>query len=131
MVTEPYFDQKVKGAIRAKLVLNDKDDPVALPGKSHTHYKVRLSLETENPAVENVTYKLDPTYYDPVRESSDAKDHFGIELTTYGDYPVTVDAQVGSEIVRKVVPLSELLEETHQESTSEKVRSALAEIAAH
>jgi transcription initiation factor IIF auxiliary subunit len=131
MADESYFDQKVRGNVRAKFVLDENDNPVAVRGKRLDHYKVRLYLETENPAVESVTYKLDPTYNDPVRESSDPSKQFGIELTTYGDYPVTVDAQVGGEIAREVVPLSKLLEDSHQESESPAIKVALEDIAAH
>jgi hypothetical protein len=131
MADESYFDRKVRGAVRAEMILDEKNEPVRIKGDSLDHYKVRLFLDTQNPEVESVTYNLDPTYYDPVRESRDPDSQFSIELTTYGDYPVTVDAQVGNEIVREVKPLAELLEQTHQETASPEIESALKYIAAH
>ena len=131
MADKAYFDRRVQGKIRAEIALDQNKKPVSLPGKTLNHYKVRLYLETNNPAVQSVTYKLDPTYYDPVRESNDSSQQFLIELTTYGDYPVTVDAQVDGEIVRKVVPLSQLLEETYENSTDPDILNALNAIKSH
>lgn len=131
MPDKPYFDQRVQGKIRAEIVLDQNRKPVSLPGDNLKHYKLRLYLETNNPAVQSVTYKLDPTYYDPVRESTDASDRFLIELTTYGDYPVTVDAHVEGEIVRTVVPLSQLLQETYENTTDPEILNALNEIKSH
>lgn len=131
MADKPYFDERVRGKIRAEIVLDQNKKPVSLPGANLNHYKLRLYVETNNPAVQSVTYKLDPTYYDPVRESTDPSKQFLIELTTYGDYPVTVDAQVGGEIVRKVVPLSQLLQETYENSTDPEILNVLNEIRSH
>jgi hypothetical protein len=126
-----YFEEKVRGRVRAEMILDENNDPVSVKSPSHDHYKVRLFLETNNPDIQSVTYKLDPTYYDPVRESSNLAEQFGIELTTYGDYPVTVDAQVGNEIVRNVVPLSKLLKETYEHSKSPEIQVALNKIDAN
>src|SRR6185295_7516279 len=93
----PYFDEKVKGRVRAEIVLDENQNPGYLKGKSLNHYKVRIYTQTQNPDVGGVTYRLDSSYYDPVRESLNANRDFEIFLTTYGDYPITVDAQVGSE----------------------------------
>ena|ERR671918_2774141 len=124
-----YFEEKVAGRLRAELL--GGENPSTQKGDKLTHYGVRLYLQTENPDVQRVIYKLDPTYYDPVRESGDAEDNFGVSLTTYGDYPVTVEAQVGGEIVRRTASLSELLHETHGESNNPKIVRALQEIESH
>ena len=128
MSDKSYFDQRVGGQVRAEIVLDENGKPISSQGTSRTHYKINLYLDTPNPDVQAVTYKLDPTYYDPVRESTDASAKFRIELTTYGDYPVTVDAQVGTEIVRKVVGLSELLGLTYGAEASPAVQAALENI---
>jgi hypothetical protein len=129
MPSNPYFDGKVKGRIRAEFV--GGDEPIAQLGERLNHYQVRVFLETQNPDIERVTYKLDPTYYDPVRESVDRSRNYEVSLTTYGDYPVTVEVQVGSEIVRQTTPLLELLQETHRQSHSPRIQDALREIATH
>ncbi len=131
MSDKTSFEKRVQGDVHAEIVLDENENPVTLPGKKFNHYKVRLYLETQNPEVQSVTYRLDPTYYDPVRESTDVDGKFNVELTTYGDYPVTVDAQIGGEIVRKVVPLFKLLQEEYGASASPEIKSALEEIKAH
>jgi pYEATS domain-containing protein involved in immunity len=131
MGEESYFDQKVGGSVRAEMVLDEKNEPVQIKGDSLNHYRIRLFLDTPNPDVESVTYNLDPTYYDPVRESTDRDSQFGVEITTYGDYPVTVDAQVRGEIVREVVPLAKLLKQAYEDSTTPEISSALSYIAKH
>ncbi|SOD03737.1 hypothetical protein SAMN05216486_11718 [bacterium JGI 053] len=125
----PYFQERVQGRVRAELV--GGDEPETQTGGRLKHYKVRLFVDTQNPEVQNVTYKLDPTYYDPVRESRDADRNFEVSLSTYGDYPVTVEAQVGGEIVRYTAPLLALLRESHGNTTSEAIRAALEDIAKH
>jgi len=127
----PYFDEKVNGRVRAELVLDENGSPEFHIGRSLKHYKVTLFLETENAEVQRVIYKLDPTYNNPVRESSDASTRFQVVLTTYGDYRVTIDVQVGDEIVREVIPLSKLLSETHEESSNVGIQAALEEIKTH
>jgi transcription initiation factor IIF auxiliary subunit len=124
---KPNFDD-IQGRVRAEFILDKDNNPEFIKGQARRHYKMKLIMETQNPDVQQVIYKLDPTYYDPIRESSDGNNNFEVELTSYGDYPVTVDAYVGSETVRKVVPLSDLLSETHGEAGNANIKEAIEEI---
>ena len=127
----PYFDEKVRGRVRAELILDKDGNPEFLEGNTLNHYKIRLYLQTQNPDVQRVIYRLDPTYYDPVRDSNDASRKFELSLTTYGDYQITIDVQVKGEIVREVFRLSTLLNEIHGQSENNKIQAALEAIEAH
>ena len=123
-----YFSDKVRGNVRAALVLDDKGEPVYIESGGRRHYKIKLSLQTDNPDVRRVVYKLDPTYYDSIRESNDLKQNFGVETTTYGDYGFVVDVTVGSGVARQTFVLSDLLGETHQKDKKATVAEALSTI---
>ena len=127
MSSDKNFETRVKGKVCAELVA---PEPLAA-GSSLRHYKIRLFLETSNPQVERVIYKLDPTYYDPVRESLDASNKFAVETTTYGDYPVVVEAQVGGQLIRTRAQLTELLRERHADTQDHMIADALSYIAEH
>jgi transcription initiation factor IIF auxiliary subunit len=124
----PIFKGKVKAKVRAELVLDKNNKPVFVPVGSLRHYKVKLHLDTKNPEVERVVYRLDPTYFDPVREASDPENGFEIETTTYGDYPFVVDVQLGDETIRQELYLSDLLEEAYAKVKSSEIKRALKEI---
>ncbi len=65
---------------------------------------------------------------DSVIRSSVAEKKFEIETTTYGDYEFIVDVQVGDEVVRQEVLLSDLLKEAHAKMINSMVEKALKEI---
>jgi transcription initiation factor IIF auxiliary subunit len=125
------FAEKVKAKIRAELVLDAKKKPLFISEGSLRHYKVKLRLETENPKVERVIYRLDPTYYDSVREATDKENGFEIETATYGDYPLVVDVQIGDETIRQEVVLSDLLMNEYGKEKSGDIKKALKDIEEH
>lgn len=127
----PFFEKKINAKIEAELVLDESRQPIAIPVEGMKNYKIRLRVETKDPKIERVVYRLDPTYYDPVRETEDSTNNFEIETTTYGDYPVVVDVQVGNEIVRQEVLLSELLKESYLGGADEKIDDAIKDIEAN
>lgn len=95
------------------------------------HYRITISLKTPNRDVTNVVYRLDPSYYNPVRESKDQDNDFKIHTTTFGDYYFDVDVQVGTQIVRQRALLSDLLKEAHGQSDNPEIKEALQYILEH
>jgi hypothetical protein len=123
-----YFRDKVKGKIQAQFVLDSADHPEFTQTGSRKHYRVRLQLLTENAEARMVVYKLHPSYYDPLRESTDRKNNFAVEITTYGDYDFSVEVIVGTEVARQVLKLSTLLDEFHQPVKNQAIQQALEDI---
>jgi hypothetical protein len=96
------------------------------------HYHIEIFGEALPPDTYAVTYMLDPTYFDPVRESENREQGFKEEVTSYGDYPFT------AKIWRKPVPeflkasLQDALRAYYRERpATPAVNEALAWIAAH
>lgn len=125
-----YFDEEVQGKLKAELKIAD-GHPQYKERDGLRHYQISLSLETDNPSIASVVYRLDPSYYNSVRESSNPGDKFRIHTTTYGDYYLDVDAQVGSRVVRDTVLLSNLLRKAHGDSDNPEVQEALQYIKGH
>lgn len=111
---DPYFKDKVKGTARAEFVPNVGGEPDFIESGGRRNYRIRLQLIADNPEIRKVDYKLDPSYYNAYRESTDATSNFGIELTSYGDYDFIMEVIVGRELARQKLTLSDLLSETYQ-----------------
>ena len=115
------FLKQVGGNISARFDLDKTGSPIyETDSKGRRHYHIRLRLDSDNPELSNVTYKLHSSYYDPVRESDDREGGFAEELTSYGDYPVQVEAQVGSRLFTNRFMLSDLLEEGHGDALNDQ-----------
>lgn len=125
---DKFFDERVHGHISAELELDENGKPISIRVGRLNLYKIRLRVITENPMVRRVVYHLDPTCYDPVRESDDRHNGFPIETTTYGDLSLLIDVQVGVEIVRRQAMVSQLLKETYKESSNALITEAIEEI---
>lgn len=109
--------ENIGGKVAARFRLDEQGNPTFLAEPSgKKNYFIDLYLESENPDLANVTYKLDSSYYDPIRESADKATAFKEEITSYGDYPVVVEAQVGRHLLAEKIKLSSLLEVGHKES---------------
>lgn len=128
---DPSFSKKARGKISAELMLDKSDKPIFVPTGSTKHYKIKLKFETDDPKVERVIYRLDQSYYDPIREGIEPEKDFEVETTTYGDYDFVVDVQVGNELVRQEVSLSDLLKEQYRKTRDKGILKAIKEIEKH
>ena len=63
--------------------------------------------------MESVVYNLHATYDDPVVEADDPNESFTVEITSYGDFDIRVEAQAGSRVYVQRAALSDLLKEGH------------------
>lgn len=129
VIYDSYFQQVVDGHVTAQFVLDEKQHPIFTQRGGFKHYRILLRTVTNNPAIKRVVYKLDQSYYDPIREATDPGNNFEIEISSYGDYyfNVVVHAQDGI-IARQGLLLSEVLSETQQPAQNPQITQALMDI---
>src|SRR5262249_20158344 len=97
------------------------------------HYFLELRLHSPHAEeIDKVTYLLDETYYDSVRNTQDRDNDFCEEITSYGNYPIRVKVQIGRQLFVQESWLSELLEAGYAgKGTSEAIGQALKDIKAN
>jgi len=78
-----------------------------------------------------VTYRLHPTYYDPIRESITRADGFAEEITSYGNYVITARIRTKSFAVELRRSLYDALHDTHGNDTEPSIIDALKDIRNH
>lgn len=118
----------------AKFDMGDDGRPRAERSTSLRHYEITLQVSDIPADAYAVTYVLDSSYYDRVREvRSGAKNGFPEEITSYGDF--TVEALVRTKS-QGTVPVSSKLSEAlllgHRDALSdESIGKAIRNIRAH
>ena len=114
--------------IRAELVLDDEGRPIVVRPRSGKfgHYKVRLWLEGVPEDAHAVTYVLHDSYRDPVRDVLDGPS-FELDVTTYGDYELTVNVRRRRFTEKFCVRISDALAASHQSPTP-AVAAAISDI---
>jgi hypothetical protein len=110
--------------IRAEFVVVDGKPK----GRSTGNYEIRLCVEGAPPDTHAVTYRLDPSYYDPIRESRDRRSNFGEEITSYGDYPVHAKVRTSDHAIVTSRNLYDALRETYGDSADPDIQQALEAI---
>lgn len=111
--------------IKAEFILDKDGKP---KGRSSGHYAIRLHVEEYPEDAHKVTYQLDPTYYDPLREVRDRSSQFSEELTSYGDYVVQAKIRTKDHSIVTTRHLYEALREAHGESLDPVIQKALSDI---
>jgi hypothetical protein len=111
--------------ILAEFITDSKGQPQYLNGKARKHYRIRLFLKDAPADVSRVTYKLDESYRQPVREVPVGVPDFGEEITSFGDHTVTamLRRRTGTDLVTN--SLSAALEETYRGNAPPSVREAI------
>lgn len=100
----------IKVRVDASFKLDEKGQPKYEVAGGKRHYHIELHTIPEGVPLKSVTYVLDPSYYDWKREVDDPAEAFREEITSYGDYNVTVQAHAPSGMVVQKEALSKLLE---------------------
>jgi hypothetical protein len=111
--------------IVAEFITDSRGAPQYVEGPSRKHYRIRLSLRDAPPDVSRVTYKLDESYRQPLREVPIGVPHFQEEITSFGDYTVTamLRRRAGTELVTN--SLTAALHETYRSNLTPSVREAI------
>jgi hypothetical protein len=118
--------------IRAEFIVDDAKAPLVVEKDGKKHFHIRLFVDDAPTDAYAVTYELDPSYYDAVREARDADQAFAEDLTSFGDY--TVRANVRTRSGRKLVrdELSRALARSYpHEEAPPAILDALAYIRQH
>lgn len=112
-------------SIKAELILDEHGKPVQRGG----HYSIRLSIADAPEDAHRVTWQLDESYYDPIRDARNPDSGFAEELTSYGDYEVKAIVRVKDRPILASRNLADALRETHGGSDTAEIRAALRAIA--
>jgi hypothetical protein len=117
--------------IEARFQLDSSGRPKFVESGGYKHYAIELRVQGVKPGTIGVVYRLDPTYYDAVRESTDARNGFLLHLTSYGDYTIfaTLKSKPYPEHISR--KLSEALVATSASLPADNVQDALNYIAGH
>lgn len=88
-----------KPEIGARFVLGPGGKPEFTESEGLRHYVIELYFRGAEPRTESITYKLDASYYDPVREvfRSRRGADFAERITSYGDYEISASPSGVSE----------------------------------
>jgi hypothetical protein len=116
--------------IKATFQLDEKGQPVFVRQADLKHYRIRLHVENVPDDTYAVTYLLDESYHNPVREARDGEGGFSEDLTSYGDYTVQAKIRSREGILTVAAPLSAALEAGQAMDASPEIVSALQEIRA-
>lgn len=117
------LDARFRTAEDGRPVFREDEDGVR-------HYTVDVYLKTPNAdKIQLVEYVIDdPTFYDPLGITTDAKDDFHHVIRTYGDVPIDVKVYMGSFVRVQRVWVSELLQNGHADDLTPAISDAIARI---
>jgi len=104
-------------------------DPAGKPTTAQAgHYNIELSVRGAPEDAYAVTYQLDDSYYDPIRESQAKDRDFVTKITSYGDYQVlaTVRSRSGAFVI--TTDLLGALERGHEDRAAPAIAKALEEV---
>lgn len=111
--------------IKAEFLLDDKGKPKV---RASRHYEIKVYVQDTPSDTHKVTYYLDPTYFDPVREARDGASQFAEELTSYGDYIVQAKIRTSDHSILAKRSLFEALHETYGNAPDPSIQKALDDI---
>lgn len=111
--------------IKAEFVLDDEGKPI---GRKSGNYRIKLRVIDTPKDAYKVTYQLDSSYYDPVREVLNSTTDFAEELTSYGNYVVLAKVRLADHTISTSRDLFEALRETHSTSPDDAIQHALKAI---
>ena len=89
--------------LKAEFVLDPGGKPKFVERNGKRHYDIRLRVDSAPDDAYGVTYELDPSYYDAVREAKDVPGgRFEENINSYGDYVIraAVRAKSGPTILK-------------------------------
>jgi|GEM_PF-6130351 len=115
----------------ANFILDQTGRPKAIEEGDKRHYLIRLAIAGAPKDTYAVTYKLDESYQDPMREARNAAEEFSEELTSYGDYPVLAQIRTKLGVEPVSAALSQALELGNQGKLTPEIQDALDNIRNH
>jgi hypothetical protein len=120
------FTEQVGGALNAQFQLDANKVPTRGEEDGTTFYFIRLNVIVPSGTdIDSVTYILDPSYWEPERESTERANNFAEDITSYGDFLVRVEVKKRSNRITQQALLSEMLEAGHPAPRSAAIDDAL------
>jgi pYEATS domain-containing protein involved in immunity len=116
--------------IRAEFVLDPGGRPRAENRDNRNHYKIRLFVADVPQDTYAVTYKLHPSYYNPVREVRRGTNEFEEVITSYGDYVVKAEMRSKKSVDIDATDLSRALKETYGPTPAGPISEAIQDLEA-
>jgi hypothetical protein len=114
--------------LQAEFVLDrESREPAAETDGDTKHYSIELSVADAPPGANAVTYTLDDSFYDPIREARNRANGFKEEITSYGDFQVRADIRTKNGTITLRKKLSDMLKEHHGSSDS-RLLAAIREL---
>ena len=117
--------------IMAEFEVDDEGKPICIESDGLQHFRIKLKVADAPSDAYAVTYHLDPTYHEPVREARDVASGFVEELTSYGDYTVNAKIRSKTGVSAVATRLSRALEKTYKSTDSPGITEALTYIRDH
>jgi len=111
--------------IVASFVMNEAGEPKREAAGNVSAYWISITIRGAPSDTYSVTYKLDPTYYDPIVEVTTKHNEFNLEFTSYGDYAIGAIVRTRSFTYTVSRRLYEALKETHGQDLRRTVLEAL------
>lgn len=114
--------------VTAKFILDESGKPTAIVNSGVKHYAIRLQVHDVPEDTYAITYKLDDSYYEPIRESLIKDTNFTTDLTSYGDYTVCAHVRTKQCVVPVSLNLSKALKLSHTSDLTPDIAAALKDI---
>ncbi len=114
--------------LKATFQLDEHGQPEHIQNEGLNHYLIKVEIEDAPEDTYAVTYQLDESYYEPIRESRDPLQRFAEDLTSFGDYPIQAKIRTKGGVLTVMSPLSAALKAGHQLQLSAKIQTALMDI---
>lgn len=109
--------------------VTDKDgNPEAIEQGGKKHYRIRVEIQNAPKDTYAVTYRLDDSYYEPIRESRASTLKFIEDLTSYGNFEVKADVRTKQRVAPVSVDLSQALKRGHGLKLTPEIEAALRDI---
>jgi hypothetical protein len=115
-------------SIKATFQLDDQGRPERLQHAGLNHYRIKLEIEDAPQDTYAVTYLIDESYYEPVRESRDPAQGFPEDLTSFGDYPIQAKIRTKGGVLSVMAELSTALKAGHELHLTPAIETALKDI---
>ena len=121
-----------KPKLRAAFIVDASSKPKRFEVGDLNHYGIELFVENAPDGTDAVTYTLDDSYYEPIREVRRAGRQFSEPITSFGDFKVRAELRTKEGTIAIGEKLSTLLKRSIADSPeAAPLRKALADIEEH
>ncbi|SRR6266498_3659 len=114
--------------LKARFILGEDGKPKYISDGTLRHYVIELFVEEVPEDAIGVTYQLDETYHDPLREAYDPSKGCPEEITSYGDYDLAATVRVKPRPMQLQSSLYDALKRTYGETSDPDILRALNDI---